>query len=249
MRTFDKKYLDKWNERLKKFNLSLSLSNDTWSTTDVITFWKSENSYSGYQGFPRTAPTPIYNVPQIDYLFNFSVSKKCAKRFYDLLQTILKSGTIFNYKTKSTYPLTESLICKKNLSDFTIEKSDIKIHNVDYIQNNCKLSCNLFDIIHFVNSVESAVEIISNYFDYDEDGKEICKTKFQVNEIVSTKEDRSGNYMILDFSIQQDNTISYKVSKIENSITSEVIIFDGISILKEEDILPNREDRLNILLN
>jgi hypothetical protein len=249
MRTFDKKYLDKWNERLKKFNLSLSLSNDTWSTTDVITFWKSENSYSGYQGFPRTAPTPIYNVPEIGYLFNFSVSKKCAKRFYDLFQTILKSGTIFNYKTKSTYALTESLICKKNLSDFTIEKSDIKIHNVDYIQNNCKLSCNLFDIIHFVNSVESAVEIISNYFDYDEDGKEICKTKFQVNEIVSTKEDRSGNYMILDFSIQQDNTISYKVSKIENSITSEVIIFDGISILKEEDILPNREDRLNILLN
>jgi hypothetical protein len=55
--------------------------------------------------------------------------------------------------------------------------------------------------------------------------------------------------MILDFVIQPDNTISYKLSKIQNSLTSEVIIFDGISILKEEDILPNREDRLNILLN
>ena len=247
MRTFDKKYLDKWNERLKKFNLSLSLSNDTWSTTDVIKFWKSEDSYSGYQGFPRTkAPTPI-NVPEIDYLFNFSVSKKCAKRFYDLLQTILKSGTIFTYKTTSFE--NKSLICNKNLSEFKIEKSDIKIHNVDYIQNNCKLSCNLFEIIHFVNSVESAVEIISNYFEYEEDGTEICKTKFKVNEIVSTKEDRSGNYMILDFSIQPDNTISYEISKIQNNLTSEVIIFDGILIFKEDDILPNREDRLNILLN
>jgi hypothetical protein len=245
MRTFDKKYLDKWNERLKKFNLSLSLSNDTWSTTDVITFWKSENSYSGYQGVKNT-PTPI-NVPEIDYIFIFSVSKKCAKRFYDLLQTILKSGTIFTHKTIS--PENKSLICKKNLSEFKIEKSDIKIHNVDYIQNTCKLSCNLFEIIHFVNSVESAVEIISNYFGYEEDGTEICKTKFKVNDIVSTKEDKSGNYMILDFSIQVDNTISYKISKIQNNLTSEVIIFDGISIIKEDDILPNREDRLNILLN
>ena len=141
------------------------------------------------------------------------------------------------------------MICNKNLSEFKIEKSDIKIHNVDYIQNNCKLSCNLFEIIHFVNSVESAVEIISNYFEYEEDGTEICKTKFKVNEIVSTKEDRSGNYMILDFSIQPDNTISYEISKIQNNLTSEVIIFDGISIFKEDDILPNREDRLNILLN
>ena len=43
--------------------------------------------------------------------------------------------------------------------------------------------------------------------------------------------------------------ISYKLSKIQNSITSEVILFDGISILNEDDIIPNREDRLNILLN
>jgi hypothetical protein len=55
--------------------------------------------------------------------------------------------------------------------------------------------------------------------------------------------------MILDFEIQKDNTISYKLSKIQNCITSEVILFDGISFLQEEDILPNREDRLNILLN
>jgi hypothetical protein len=247
MRTFDKKYLDKWNERLKKFNLSLSLHYDPYfATTDVITFWKSENSYSGYQGLSR-AGTPIYNVPVIDYTFNFSVSKKCSKRFYDLLQTILKSGTIFTYKT-TTFE-NKSFICNKNLSEFTIEKKDIKIHEVVYIQNTCKLSCNLFEIIHFVNSVESAVEIISNYFGYEEDGTEICKTKFKVNDIVSTKEDKSGNYMILDFSIQVDNTISYEISKIQNNLTSEVIIFDGISIIKEDDILPNREDRLNILLN
>jgi hypothetical protein len=55
--------------------------------------------------------------------------------------------------------------------------------------------------------------------------------------------------MILDFAIQPNNTISYKLSKIQNSITSEVILFDGISILNEDDIIPNREDRLNILLN
>ena len=253
MRTFDKSSLDKWNERLKKLNLSLSL-NGTQHYTDVITIWGVDNSYSGYQGY-RSTPEPIYKVPEISYIFNFSVSKKCSKRFYELLRTLLKSGTTFYYTTKDTGSYskgqteTKNYVCRKNLSEFTIEKTDIKIHQVDYIQNTCKLSTNLFDIIHFVNSVESAVEIISNYFEYDEDGKEICKTKFQVNEIVSTKEDRSGNYMILDFVIQFDNTISYKVSKIENSITSEVIIFDGISVLKEEDIIPNREDRLNILLN
>jgi hypothetical protein len=256
MRRFDKSYLDKWNERLKKLNLSLSLNDIQY--TQVITICGIDNSYSGYLGVQgyRPTPEPIYKVPEISYIFNFSVSKKCSKRFYELLQTLLKSGTTFYYTTKdysSSYSKgqtdTKSIICQKNLSEFTIEKTDIKIHQVDYIQNTCKLSTNLFDIIHFVNSVESAVEIISNYFEYDEDGKEICKTKFQVNEIVSTKEDRSGNYMILDFSIQQDNTISYKVSKILNNITSEVILFDGISILKEDDILPNREDRLNILLN
>lgn len=257
MRKFNKSNLDKWNERLKKINLSLSL-NDTQYYAQVITIWGIDNSYSGYQGVQgyRSSPEPIYKVPEISYIFNFSVSKKCSKRFYELLQTLLKSGAIFYYATKdysNSYPKgqtdTNSIICQKNLSEFTIEKTDIRIHQVDYIQNTCKLSANLFEIIHFVNSVESAVEIISNYFEYKDDGTEICKTKYQVNEIVSTKEDISGNYMILDFSIQQDNTISYKVSKIVNNITSEVILFDGISILKEDDILPNREDRLNILLN
>ena len=253
MRTFDKSSLDKWNERLKKLNLSLSL-NGTQHYTDVITIWGVDNSYSGYQGY-RSTPEPIYKVPEISYIFNFSVSKKCSKRFYELLQTLLKSGTTFYYTTKDTGSYskgqteTKNYVCRKNLSEFTIEKTDIKIHQVDYIQNTCKLSTNLFDIIHFVNSVESAVDIISKYFEYEEDGTEICKTKYRINEIVSTKEDKSGNYMILDFVIQSDNTISYKLSKIQNSLTSEVIIFDGISILKEEDILPNREDRLNILLN
>ena len=253
MRTFDKSSLDKWNERLGKLNLSLSLSGSQY-TNDVITIWVVNNNYSGYQGVGyRPTPEPIYKVPEISYLFNFSVSKKCSKRFYELLQTLLKSGSIFYYTTedKGSYgqTKTKSIICQKNLSDFTIEKTDIKIHQVDYIQNTCKLSHNLFDIIHFVNSVESAVEIISKYFEYEEDGNEICKTKYKVNEIVSTKEDKSGNYMILDFAIQPNNTISYKLSKIQNSITSEVILFDGISILNEDGIIPNREDRLNILLN
>jgi len=257
MRKFDKSYLDKWNERLRKLNLSLSLNN-TQHYNDVITIWGVDNSYSeyqGFQGFKPTPPIPIYKVPEISYIFNFSVSKKCSKRFYDLLQTLLKSGSVFYYTVKDTGTYTKgqtetkSDSYRRNLSDFTIEKSDIKIHNVEYIQNTCNLSCDLFEVIHFVNSVESAVEIISKYFEYEIDGTEICKTKFQVNEIVSTKEDKSGDYMILDFSIQSDNTISYKVSKIQNSITSEVLLFDGISILKEEDILPNREDRLNILLN
>ena len=254
MRTFDKSSLDKWNERLKKLNLSLSL-NGTQHYTDVITIWGVDNSYSGYQGY-RSTPEPIYKVPEISYIFNFSVSKKCSKRFYELLQTLLKSGTTFYYTTKDTGSYskgqteTKNYVCRKNLSEFTIEKTDIKIHQVDYIQNTCKLSHNLFDIIHFVNSVESAVEIISKYFEYEVDGTEICKTKYKVNEIVSTKDDKSGNYMILDFAIQpNNNTISYKLSKIQNSITSEVILFDGISILNEDDIIPNREDRLNILLN
>lgn len=256
MRRFERNSLDKWNERLRKLNLSLSL-NGTQHYSDVITIWGVDNSYSGYQGFQgyRPSPEPIYKVPEISYLFNFSVSKKCSNRFYDLLQSLLKSGTTFYYTTKDTGSYskgqteTKNYVCRKNLSEFKIEKIDIKIHQVDYIQNTCKLSHNLFDIVHFVNSVESAVEIISKYFEYEEDGTEICKTKYKVNEIVSTKEDKSGNYMILDFAIQPNNTISYKLSKIQNSLTSEVILFDGISILNEDDIIPNREDRLNILLN
>ena len=270
MRHFDKSYFDKWNDRLKKINLFLSLEGIigyTNSYINVITIWRFDNNhYQNFQGFNQKTPTdsihwkngssgnPIYKVPEITYFFNFSVSKKCSKRFYDLLQTILESGSVFCYTTtdkidKPNMSNKEIKTYRKNLSDFTIEKSDIKIHNVEYIQNTCKLTCDLFEVIHFVNSVESAVEIISKYFEYEQDGKEICKTKFQVNEIVSTKNDKSGNYMILDFFIQQDNTISYKVSKIQNCITSEVILFEGISILKEEDILPNREDRLNIILN
>lgn len=248
MRIFNKDYLDKWNKRLEKYNLSLSLSSSQ-NNNNLIGIWRlvnnSNSSYSQYQRL--SGLEPIHNIPQIDYIFNFSVSKKCSKRFYDLLQTILKSGVMFSYYKDSKE--TNSKIYRKNISEFTIEKSDIKIHEVEYIQNTCKLSCDLFEIIYFVSSVESAVEIISKYFEYEVDGNEICKTKFKVNDIVSIKEDKSGNYMILDFAIQPDNTISYILSKIQNNLTSEVIIFDGVSILREEDILPNREDRLNILLN
>jgi hypothetical protein len=233
---FDNVFLDKWNERLKKFNLFINIEHE--SQSNIISLYSLNNSIQGFSNVPSL----MYKIPEIHYTFNFLVSKKCSKRFYEILQNILNNGLKFSYKG------IKSLDYKRNLSDFKIEKSDVKIHNVEYIQNHCKLNCEVFEIIYFVNSVEIAVETIDKYFEYLEDGTEICKTKFKVSEIVSTKEDKSGNYMVMSFLIK-NNKIYYKLSKIQNDIKSEVIIFDGTNILSEEDILKNREYRLDILLN
>ena len=96
------------------------------------------------------------------------------------------------------------------------------------------------------------MKIISEFYEYEEDGTEICKLKYPVTSIVSIQDDKSGNYIILSHSFQlNDEKINpiYNIAKIETEINSEVLIFGQTFSVFESQITPNREDRLNILLS
>lgn len=229
---FNKEEIEKWNERLSKINLSIYIDN-------------------GYLRFARSIEDGWYHtkrvdfltdVPTIEYHFKYSVSKKSLSRFDKILSVLLSNGTLVNEKFS---------IKIDHYSKF-LEEKEIKIKNVDFVQRHYKLKLPVTEIIILVNSVEEVVKVISEFYEYDEDGTEICKLKYPISSIVSTKDDKTGNYMIMGyyFDINEFEIVPiYIISKIETELNSEVLIFGDEKHIFEENIIPNREDRINTLLN
>jgi hypothetical protein len=239
------KDIDKWNPRLKSINLGIII--DNYGTLQFF----SQSQYSGWQGVSEK--TIVDTIPKIKYHFTFSVSKKSVKRFDKILSLLLENGLSFSFSKKNSM-LRENDIISKKITDFShfLEESEVKIHNVTFCQRHYKLNLPISEVILFVNSVEESVKIISEFYEYEEDGTEICKLKYPVTSIVSIQDDKSGNYIILSHSFQlNDEKINpiYNIAKIETEINSEVLIFGQTFSVFESQITPNREDRLNILLS
>jgi len=247
MRKLTEKDIEKWNPRLANINLGILITDNSGTLQFV-----HQPSYNGWQGY-SSERTHLDKLPHIQYHFTFSVSKKSIKRFDKILSLLLEDGLSFPLSKKGLM-LKEDINVSKKIIDYSnfLEESEIKIHKVDFVQRHYKLNLPISEIFLLVNSVEESVKVISEFYEYEEDGTEICKIKYPVTSIVSTVEDKSGNYIVLSHSFTNHYEIIkplYNIAKIETEIDSEVLLFGQTFSVHEDFIIPNREDRLNSLLN
>jgi len=239
VRIFTESDIEKWNLRLKSINLRLSYLN---GTIDIIRI-----DDLGYCGGRYYTPSPLSEMPTVKYNLNYLISKKSMKRFDDLLKDILYTES--EYYFFSNDPTKVKSNCR-SLNILPIEES-VKIQGIEYIKRSLLLNLPIVDIITYSEAIETCIEIISNYFEYDSDGNEISKTKFKVNEIVSTKEDRSSDWMVsyIGFSIDGKNPVPYyRICQIHSNIGSEVVLLGQNITVYEDFLLPNRNSRIDDIL-
>jgi hypothetical protein len=116
--------------------------------------------------------------------------------------------------------------------------------------------------IYFVQTIKDIIEIISNYWAFDEEGNEICNMQYSTGQIVSLDWDKS-DYMIDSILYLRRNTdqfeslekrykiedelLLYRLSKII-SFNQQVIEFGNQELASSTQITPSRGERLDELL-
>ncbi len=255
MRSLTNKDLEKWNDVLSKMGIKGVISDNTLvffkiETTDNYLNRQINQIQSYSNGGYENKQIPI---PSLNYQFSFSVSKKSLKRFDILLGNFLSEGLNYNI-TSDNYRGKKEQIVKQKIEYFNIflTESEHKLYKVEYLRRIYDFkNINLIDLIYITTCVEDAVEIIQKYFEYDEDGNEICKLKYPIGSIVSLIIDKSKDYIIqsVRFTRYTIPDVYYIICEIKNDIKSEVLLFSEPIEVIESNICTNRDDRINNILN
>lgn len=233
MRRLTKEEIDIWNIRLESSGICLSDS-----TNNAISIFR-RSSYN-----PRDSYNLSY-LTKTNFYFAFSISEKAKSRFFILLGDYMSLGMDFIINHDGI--LRETI--KYKISDFDFFKK-----NKDHLVNGQKytqyiytfIDIPILHIIYLVTCIEDTINSIQAHFEYDDNG-ETYKTKYKPGEIVSCIDDVSGDYIVQDI-IFSPKSIKYYISKIEKRL-NESIVFSSPIILTEEFVVPNRDNRIDILLN
>ena len=231
-------------------------------TFDEMDYWTKKFNLNSY--FVNLSDYNSINR-NIDYRFTFSISKNNIDRFENLLNQFLIQGfrqTIFE-GNKHYYQNFEF----DELNSFRkIEhKESHKTYGVDFIKFTYNfVRAPLLPTVLFIQTIKDVIEIIGNFWGYDENGEEMCSIKYPVGSIVSTK-DRKSDFFVESITFVRQNTEDFKTLKdryifseelllynlleIEKNINSQVLEFSDVYTTSSDFIIPNRGQRLDELLN
>lgn len=236
--------IDIWNLRLKKSNLKLNLSNKL--------SYGDENPLSIASGMDSFGYKILDSIPNVDFYFSYSISESAIVRFDSILLEKLTNGIKFNLRinkeSNSGFYRDKDILLKMKENHFDIVLSNNEHMRMDrkYIQRifNFK-SVNLLELIFYITSVEDTIKVLDKYFDYGS-GSEIIKSKYKPGEIVSHKSSVSDEFFV--HSLVFEKEVGYYLMKVEENF-NDAMIFSDPFISSESEILPNRNSRIDILLN
>lgn len=194
--------------------------------------------------------SPLVYEPMIDYEMIFSISSKRNNFFLDLLKKI-------SDKTVDIRVILDGVRNEKNILYLTNTKSlniDIKeenhmINNILYIKYNHKVSGRLSEIILYKSNIENSINIMQSIWEY-ENGVEVNLVQWNIGDIVALVENKSKDYIILDYSYRKVNDsyiIDFLASEILD-INKCVIKYGKSEILRKDDICYSRNNRIDNIL-
>jgi len=193
---------------------------------------------------------PLLYEPTIDYEIIFSITSKRNEFFLDLLKKISDKGVNINVilsggqNEKNILDLTNT----KSLN-INIKKESHMINNISYIKYDHKVNGRLSEIILYKSNIENAINIMQSIWEYENE-TEVNLVKWDIGDIVSLVENKSKDYIILDYSYRKVNDsyiIDFLASEILD-INKCVIKYGKSEILRKDDICYSRNNRIDNIL-
>lgn len=241
----------KWNERLEKTPYMVYPKSNLQSSHPHISFrQKSTNRW----GTPYNTSEFVETIdPHINrYQFVFSVAKNRADNFFDIFYRLREEelGTTTCYTNTNNdikigeIKVTDDIVVKK-------ESSEHKISEKEYVRFSFTLTGKLSQIMGYVFYLEDAIEFFSSIWGYNEDGTEEHLIKYPIGTLVSDVDDKSKDYLILDYQyrkVDKKYYIDYEVTEVLGGYSS-VIKYGEVKIVTENMICFSRNGRIDDILN
>jgi len=196
----------------------------------------------------------------ITYKFTFSVSKNRVDTFNKILKKKL-SGDIgtkiiierdterYDNTSMSKVQKSQDIIFNE-LGTNSVEKEDHVIFNREFTRFTYTLYGHFSYIMIYVSYIEEVINYIASIWGYNDEGEEILLTKYSIGDIVSPIDDRSLDYLILDYVLnEQTNKIDYMVSDMIFDKSSSVIRYNSVFKVNEKSITWSRNSRIDDILN
>lgn len=244
----------KWNDRLSKTPFMVYPKSNLKGSHPHISF-RQKTNYRTSAVAPSGMGIEFVETldPQINnYQFVFSVAKNRVENFFDIFDRLKEEGfgtntcyTDTNNSTKtSEIKITEEIVVKK-------DQSVHKILEKEYVRFSYTFTGKLSQIMGYVFYLEDTIEFFSNLWGYNEDGIEVCLIKYPIGTLVSDVEDKSKDYLILDYhyrKIDRNYYIDYELTEVLGGYSS-VIKYGDVKILRESEICFSRNGRIDDILN
>jgi hypothetical protein len=231
-----------------------------WSEKLQVNIWS--DSLGGGLGSNCIDGNGHFTSKSIDYRLVFSVSINNVTRFENLVNTFVKEGFKQSISQSGKIYIQNSEELEKFKSFESKESHTTSgIQFVKYTYNFIKTP--LLQTVFYCQLLKDAVNIIGTFWGYDETGKEICAIKYPVGSIVSLKNSefdyfvesveflRKNTQKYLDFKHNlkfSEELILYNLLKMESDYNSQVLEFSEKIQTSSDYIKPNRNHRLNQLL-
>jgi hypothetical protein len=255
----------RWNNRLNKSIYSITPRYSTRNGyPDIII---SEKIESGLPGMPLVKSG--IEDPIINYSFSFSVVSHRKDEFFEILHKLLKEKFDTKLLTISNSP--ESSVGRKhnfdyltqdytNIRDIILDEEILgkyytqnhKILNRTFIKYTYDFNNRLTDIICTLSYIEDTIEFFQLIWGYDEEGNEICLLDFPVGSVVSKNNDKSKDFLVIEYLYKKVNSkfnIEYIVSEIIYDSKSPIIKYGESFIINKDEICHSRNNRIDNILN
>jgi hypothetical protein len=237
-----------WNKRLDGSPYSVyPMSNIRNSHPHISVRQKSTsfNSPMGVDSFVSTLD------PFINYNFSFSVAKNRSEFFFNLFDKV--SGEVENkviYVDQSNNEKMTDVI----FTDGVISEKEVIEHTIfdkTYLRYDYKFKGKLSSIMAYIMFLEDTIEIFSGIWGYDESGSEHQLTKFSIGDIVCKSNDKSHDYIILDYLPHKTGykkfILDYEVCKMITN--GQIIQYSQPEIVVESNLCWSRDNRIDDILN
>jgi hypothetical protein len=224
-------------------------------------YWVEKLSKSSYSNSLLKTSEILDDNLKINYRFSFSIAKNHHEKFISLFYRFLDDGFTIDSSSGITYTKLEKI--KSFLKIATTKEHTI--NQIDYInfnfnfQNVESLKC-----VIFIQTIKDVIEILENYYGFDEDRNEICNILYTLGSVVSLKSDPRSEYLVDSIEFLRENTtyfsnlkklydvqdelILYRLSKIEK-ISEQSIIFGQQEIASSTQIINTFDRRLGDILD
>jgi len=235
-----------WNKRLEKSDYSVYPVPNRKSAEPYLSFRQKTNSPFGMPG-----QLTITTEPSIKYKFTFSIASNRVSSFNDLFGKIYKEP----FGSKSIYSdLNNEKIFDIKLTEDIVEKKEESKHMVldkEYVRYTYDFSGKLGSIMAYISYLEDAINFFNEIWGYGEDGSEICLLKYPIGTCVSTIDNKSVDYLVLDYKYSKYNGkyyIDYVTAEMLNTNKS-VLTYGDIVTFSEDRLCYSRNSRIDDILN
>ena len=238
-----------WNDRIPhESNLYIGARYSTTASQPTIVFTlRDSHMYPSVGQNGQANKVREVGDPDFEYRFAFSIASNREEEFYSIFNKL--AGEPFeNHVLTSNGTVARLKLDRKITEEPT--KTLHKVFEKEYLRLEYNFEGKLSSIMAYVGLLEISIEFFSQIWGYDEDGNEYNLMKFPIGNIVSPADDRSKDYLVLDYKFIRAGAfmINYVVCEMFADKNSAIVKYGPVQTFSEKNLVWSRNNRIDDIL-